>query len=378
VLDWVPNPQTLLADRVFVYPPGAASGRPGTLTVLSDGINVDAQPVRAGRWQFWKIASMTYERYSGGLGFVSIRFDPALSGAPELRLKPQDGDTAAFFSRLRNAFENWSTSDLGGQQLATARKPVATVSVVDREPQRSGAPVVAPPTPPNPSDPVLETYEVAHRHGFGGLLADVLREMNAGNASPNFCIGVLELFNDRFRFHTTATRDNRRDDVTFAYTDVKKVERKNPNWLHVDTVKNNWDFFGEPDVINRMERTFSSKLEAARPVVTREQDSSPNIQPEQRAARKDEKTYDLNDVEEKPVLNARIEPPKSIGAQQTIVLSVQVLADGTVGDIRVLRHAQNRDWENDALAVVRQWKFKPATRKGQSVNCWFNVGVTSS
>ncbi len=82
------------------YPRGIASGRPGTLTVISDGSNVDAQPVRKGRWQFWKIASITYKRHSGGLEFVSIHSDTVLSWRAGASTEAAGTATVRLFSRV--------------------------------------------------------------------------------------------------------------------------------------------------------------------------------------------------------------------------------------------------------------------------------------
>ncbi len=62
------------------------------------------------------------------------------------------------------------------------------------------------------------------------------------------------------------------------------------------------------------------------------------------------------------------------GGEGDIILEVVVLADGTVGDIRIL---SGLGWGLDEAAVdaVRQWRFAPAVRLGAPVDIMVEVAV---
>jgi TonB family protein len=57
-----------------------------------------------------------------------------------------------------------------------------------------------------------------------------------------------------------------------------------------------------------------------------------------------------------------------------VVLEIVVRSDGSVGDVRVIR-GLGGGLESRAIAAVKQWKFAPATRRGQPVDVWVEVAV---
>lgn len=57
-----------------------------------------------------------------------------------------------------------------------------------------------------------------------------------------------------------------------------------------------------------------------------------------------------------------------------VVLEIVVRSDGNVGDVRVLQ-GLGGGLESRAVAAVRQWKFAPATRRGQPVDVLVEVAV---
>jgi hypothetical protein len=135
------------------------------------------------------------------------------------------------------------------------------------------APVPAPepePVPrPSPS-PNLQSaippdlmFTVVHRHGIGGLSdAQVRQYLNGSNAigGPNYCKGDITVTADGFSFRTMVTSDDRRDDVRGSYSDIKKVERKEPGHFRLETDKHgNWDFFADPSVVEQIERRLLSR-----------------------------------------------------------------------------------------------------------------------
>ena len=54
------------------------------------------------------------------------------------------------------------------------------------------------------------------------------------------------------------------------------------------------------------------------------------------------------------------------GVQGTVELELVVLADGTVGDVKVVK-ALHASLDQEAIKAVKQWRFKPGTKDGQPV-----------
>ena len=92
-------------------------------------------------------------------------------------------------------------------------------------------------------------------------------------------------------------------------------------------------------------------------------------------------TYEVTQVDARPQVESQVAArvPDHLRDRQfeeALVLRVLVSASGRPADVRVLRRSRI-DAALDAAAVtaVRQWRFSPATRRGQTVNCWVSVGV---
>jgi len=87
------------------------------------------------------------------------------------------------------------------------------------------------------------------------------------------------------------------------------------------------------------------------------------------------------EVDVKPEVLTKVAPVYTDDAakqnlQDVVVLQVLVDAGGRPQTIRLLRGSQKAPLLNgSAAAAVRQWTFSPATKGGQPVPCWFNVGV---
>ena len=60
----------------------------------------------------------------------------------------------------------------------------------------------------------------------------------------------------------------------------------------------------------------------------------------------------------------------------TVYLEVVVLADGTVGDVRVTRSLDPVfGLDNEAIKAARQWLFSPATRFGEPVSIMVSLAL---
>ena len=59
-----------------------------------------------------------------------------------------------------------------------------------------------------------------------------------------------------------------------------------------------------------------------------------------------------------------------------VVLQVVVRKDGTVGDIQVLRSPGSKyGFDEAAIAVVKEWRFKPGLQNGKPVDVYFTEVV---
>jgi protein TonB len=62
--------------------------------------------------------------------------------------------------------------------------------------------------------------------------------------------------------------------------------------------------------------------------------------------------------------------------QGNVILQAVIHADGTVGDVRVLRCTQIKfGFEEAAVEAVRQWRYRPAMLDGEPVDVYFTVFV---
>lgn len=64
-------------------------------------------------------------------------------------------------------------------------------------------------------------------------------------------------------------------------------------------------------------------------------------------------------------------PPavREVGIEGTVEVALTVLADGTVGWVRVLRADPPGYFEQAAIAGVRAWRFEPARQEGRAIEC---------
>jgi len=68
---------------------------------------------------------------------------------------------------------------------------------------------------------------------------------------------------------------------------------------------------------------------------------------------------------------------KDAGIQGTVVLDADVLADGTVGDVKVKKSLDTRHGlDQQAVAAVKQWTFEPGTKDGKPVPVRVDIEIT--
>jgi len=91
--------------------------------------------------------------------------------------------------------------------------------------------------------------------------------------------------------------------------------------------------------------------------------------------------FERNDVDEPPQIATRVEPqlPANLPARlQNAIVVVRVLVSQTGHPFRVslLRGSMlGRSTDEAVVAAVTRWTFSPAKKRGEPVNCWYNIGV---
>ena len=94
--------------------------------------------------------------------------------------------------------------------------------------------------------------------------------------------------------------------------------------------------------------------------------------------------FERNDVDEPPQIATRVEPklPPNLPARaNNAVVVVRLLVSRTGHPFRVslLRGSMlGRSADEAVIAAVNRWTFSPAKKRGEAVNCWYNVGVPLS
>lgn len=71
-------------------------------------------------------------------------------------------------------------------------------------------------------------------------------------------------------------------------------------------------------------------------------------------------------------------PPQMIreGAEGTALLSIYILADGRVGDVKLDRSSGHQRLDESALREAKRWRFVPGTSDGRPIAMWKQVPVT--
>ena len=63
------------------------------------------------------------------------------------------------------------------------------------------------------------------------------------------------------------------------------------------------------------------------------------------------------------------------GFQGEVVLKVEVLSNGQVGEIAVKNSSGHEILDRSALVAVKQWKFIPARKGEDTIPMWVNIPV---
>jgi protein TonB len=91
--------------------------------------------------------------------------------------------------------------------------------------------------------------------------------------------------------------------------------------------------------------------------------------------------FEARQVDQTPTVASRVEPQVPENLQHTtqgeiVVVRVLVSQAGQPSFVRLLRRSKAGLALDDAvLAAVKRWTFTPALKRGQSVSCWFHIGV---
>jgi protein TonB len=99
--------------------------------------------------------------------------------------------------------------------------------------------------------------------------------------------------------------------------------------------------------------------------------------------RKEAKFPSLSDVEMLFAQPRYAENPKPIYPREArkkeyqgeVILKVEVLSDGQVGQVEVKRSSGHDILDRSALAAVRQWRFIPAKRGENAIPLWVNIPI---
>ncbi len=90
-------------------------------------------------------------------------------------------------------------------------------------------------------------------------------------------------------------------------------------------------------------------------------------------------TPDFVPHDEEPIVFKRVEPeyPDSLKVQGiggVVVLKVEVLKNGSVGAVKIVKNLQE-DLDKFAIEALKQWEFTPAKNNGVPVSVWITIPI---
>lgn len=62
---------------------------------------------------------------------------------------------------------------------------------------------------------------------------------------------------------------------------------------------------------------------------------------------------------------------RRLGEQGQVLFNVYILANGTVGEIKIRRSSGYPRLDGAALAAVRRWRYLPARQGGEPIPFWY-------
>lgn len=96
------------------------------------------------------------------------------------------------------------------------------------------------------------------------------------------------------------------------------------------------------------------------------------------------RVFERAEVDEAPRIVTRVAPrlPANLrgrASNAVVVVRVLVSRTGQPSRVNLLRGSSlGRATDDAVVAAVTQWKFSPARKRGEPVNCWYNMGVPLS
>ena len=63
------------------------------------------------------------------------------------------------------------------------------------------------------------------------------------------------------------------------------------------------------------------------------------------------------------------------GIEGTVILIIDVDANGNVTNVAVEKSSRNRDLDRAAMEAARKWRFEPALHRGAPVGVWMTLPV---
>ena len=77
-------------------------------------------------------------------------------------------------------------------------------------------------------------------------------------------------------------------------------------------------------------------------------------------------------------LSEPVYPPQVIreGGEGTVLLSIYILPDGRVGDVKLDRSSGHAKLDESAMREARKWRFVPGTSDGKAMAMWKQLPVT--
>ena len=68
---------------------------------------------------------------------------------------------------------------------------------------------------------------------------------------------------------------------------------------------------------------------------------------------------------------------RAAGIEGRVLLSAEVLTDGTVGDVKVVRPLDENRYglDEEAVKAMKQWMFKPAMKNGEPIRMVIHVDM---